>query len=153
MTFTLDTSGVVFAPASDIEAWPGYGLHGEGSGKHRRGTSWSDLSPFVQGYVEAMFADQTEVWFDRPSLSSGTGVIRYVGFSDLAPETLALILLDCEAWLRERDDWYGAVRHNWRTAEKGEDFWGSRNGGAWTNFPPLTPYLGDDGKVYLQEGA
>jgi hypothetical protein len=142
MTFKFDTSGVIYVPS------------------HHGGTvrfGWGGLTPFEQGYVEAMFAE----WWsglekDRLLLSKanvvGTndhvaGLQRIQGacrFSDLAPETLARIREDCGRYKMER----------LQAREDGARFWAVRNDSTGCEgFPPLTPYLGDDGKVYLREGA
>jgi len=124
--FTLDTSGRVECAASfQPIGW----------------TIWPDLSPFAQGYVEAIFASLLAV----REAGAGKHFINY-GFSDLSPETLALILRDCEAWR----SCYPAVENE---AKAGAAFWELRTKQfvKRPDFPPLTPYLGDDGKVYLRE--
>jgi hypothetical protein len=129
MTITFDTSGAVtiieeFAPGCD----------------HVKRVEWSDLSPFAQGYVEAMARVRAaEIAEVRPLFA----------FSDLAPETLALILRDCESArliLGRRDS----------STDAGKWLWITRNSNphmTTSGFPPLTPYLGDDGKVYLRVAA
>jgi hypothetical protein len=136
MAFELDTSGEVF--------WPGPEGHSLG---------WSDLSPFAQGYVEALFADKrcedcppTDYPTDRTRCAP---CLRKKGFSDLHPDTLAAILRDCEA--------PAGLYVN--TVECGEAFWRDRQAGVFqrfndqTRFPPLTPYLDDTGRVCLRETA
>jgi len=141
-TFALDTSGAVAGPVT-------YPMGAAMRGMIR----WPDLSPFAQGYVEAMFASLPDEEFWQGGF----------GFSDLAPETLAAILRDCEVFVSfltgEYDD--ATMRM------MGREFWRARNGAAdafmaWPlnrpaliersrAFPPLTPSLGDDGRVYLKE--
>lgn len=71
------------------------------------------------------------------------------GFSDLSPEALALILRDCEAYEAS-----GRVVGLWRgDADQGAHFWRWRSQAADAAFPPLTPYLSDEGKVCLREAA
>lgn len=72
---------------------------------------------------------------------------RLPGFSDLAPETLAAILRDCEAFLK-------TPGQSNRDGD-GRSFWALRQKGLYAHigFPPLNPYLGDDGKVYLRKTA
>lgn len=114
--FTLDTSGAVPMPSA----------HG-GSVPFR----WGGLSPFAQGYVEALFASAEDA-LRYPDTGPGIGGGHY-GFSDLAPEALALILRKC--------------------GPEAQRLWGdTREGGRlfWSSFP-LAPYLGDDGRVYLRE--
>lgn len=107
---TLDTSGTVHGVLDGAEL------------------EWSDLSPFTQGYIEALFAEP------HPSADVRADG---VGFSDLAPETLAQIIADCREMVAR-----GLVN----TPERGRDAWEVRQMGA-TIFPPLTIQLGDDGKV------
>lgn len=107
---------------------------------------WSDLSPFVQGYVEALFAD-LDRWIERygdPAHGPDQNPPR---FSDLAPETLARIMEDCERYdsesaipLRDSPD---AGRELWEQLQRGGIAQEP------TPFPPLTPYV-RDGKVYLR---
>ena len=126
--FKLDTSGGVLAK------WDG------GNPRH---ISWTMLSPFVQGYVEAQ-AEELAKWF-MAECGLNSLILRFVNW---APETLARIIEDCEA-LDTRTD-------GPRSAQQGRDFWTTRQTGdaTWScRFPPLTVYLSDDGKVCLREGA
>lgn len=127
MTFQLDTSGVVFT-ARPIPDQP------------RPRTAWSDLSPFVQGYIEAM----AKAWFDEGA-ASDTAPIMDMRFSDLAPATLARIIEDCERF-------HGPDYNVPPSVEKGRNFWIDRQNGVWARngFPPLAPHLGDDGRVYFR---
>jgi hypothetical protein len=72
-------------------------------------------------------------------------------FSNLAPETLAAILKDCTAVL-QIVDLYADPK---KARDQGTVFWTARQNGRWElrGFPVLTPYLGDDGKVRLRDGA
>lgn len=131
--FLLDTSGSV-GPISGDRWTPSF-LH------------WTDLSPRAQGYVEAMFASL--IGPDGKALmprdASRRGLLREartVGFSDLAPEALALIRKDCEA----SRDWYEP--HGDERA-RGALFWHDRQNGH-PGFPPLTVYLNDQGKVAIR---
>jgi hypothetical protein len=154
-----------------------------GRRKMVRGTNelrFSDISPFTQGYVEAMFADllsqkafkrgdpvrlidaevyecrvivgEAEKGFWRcalPGASHGFigkawhhSYLAYdVGFSDLAPETLARIIADCavELFPRDGDD---------DLRDEGVAFYEERQERLRSPaFPPLTVQIGDDGKV------
>lgn len=125
MAFQLDTSGVVWITTPGSTA---YNL------------TWDRLSPFTQGYIEALLRDLHE---------SGVRVGRYapVAFSDLAPATLAWIMDDCGKWQRE---W--SPSGNLTSHEQGVYLWNLRQadkGSRGIGFPPLTPYLGNDGKIYL----
>lgn len=144
--FTLDTSGSVHFPTLDVTG--------------RAFAMWSDLSPFVQGYVEALFASliaDLEARRDYLPNLNGIGASFGIAFSDLSPEVLALILRDCEAVRNE------AILPD--TADAGRRFWDGRQshkavvvhtgfgkGLATKYWPPLTPYLSDDGNVRLREG-
>lgn len=124
--FQLDTSGAVEAPS---QAFPGT----------LAWYRWPDLSPFVQGYVEALF--NTGPVSDRERLSF---VEHGYKFSDLSPEALAMIL---------RED--GQIRHALPTLpdkhDAGAHCWSERQAGLLRNLglPPLTPVLSEDGKVNL----
>lgn len=175
--FILDTSGAVegFAPAfEDIAAGRGESV------------AWHDLSPFVQGYIEALFftnegdgtpgeGDEFGLWREvEPGLWSAD-----FGFSDLAPEALAAILADCQAFTESeafrafeawRDDDASEETTPADDAQAGRDFWFTRTGagvGFWDRpahyYGPhmealsklaraageVWPYVGDDGAVYL----
>jgi len=134
MAFQLDTSGVVlwmeeFAPGCD----------------QLRSYEWDDLSPFAQGYVEALH--QGSAWLDWER-HPGHNEPQPWGFSDLALETLARIMEDCaEAIANPINGYRGAAKID------GTWFYAMRAKGNYPEFPPLTPYLGDDGKVYLREAG
>lgn len=128
---TLDTSGVVKVTRKT--------MFGD---TISHGAIWSDLSPFAQGYVEAAVAG-FHGWFDVGYKSKG---FRPVGFSDLAPEALAMILRDCDRWIQL----YPATG---RGTANGARLWELRNLQLitpTTDFPPLCVYLNDAGKVMLE---
>jgi len=119
--------------------------------------------PFVTAYVTAMF------WVDIDGSSETAGRT----LEDLAPETVDRILTDCSRFQLEAKeplelahDEHGYDLQN----QAGHDFWLTRCGhgaGFWdrglgeygdtlsglvghcTDFPDQTPYLGDDGLIYL----
>lgn len=129
---TLDTSGVVKFEGGTLGvlSWEGLGQIG---------------GPFAQGYVEALFASiGCLLPWER---HDGHSEPQYVGFSDLAPEALAMILRDCEAFC-------SAFGRDARIAPQGKAFWMQRQDGGWSNqtpsFPPLRVYLNDAGKVMLE---
>ena len=101
---------------------------------------WDGLSPFTQGYVEALFSSlvRTGVWGSWPMLRHPIllGSIE-VGFSDFAPETLARIIADCEGPRHFTDE---------NELAAGRNFWNRRQAGD-SPFRPLIVQMGDDGKV------
>lgn len=127
--FTLDTSGGVFNV-------PNAGIAGE--------VWWSDLSPFAQGYVEAMFADLA---FAMGKVGVEAKRFSGKGFSDLAPETLQAALHRCEFRLKATNLGVGYAR------EDGRFFWEEQQRGEHPYFSPATVVLGEDGKVYLRNAA
>lgn len=91
------------------------------------------LDSFTRGYIAALLG----------TMASGR----------LAPETLAQIMEDCAEF---RSPKVGAA--DWFVFDRltGGDFWRDRQGRQLTRyssrrFPPLTPYLGNDGLIYLKE--
>lgn len=119
--FTLDTSGAVYGQSPQ---WGGTCIF------------WSDLSPFAQGYVEAMLIESARGWTDTGKL--------VVSFSELHPEALDMILRDCEVLARRVG--YMAKAD----AEMGALVWAQRQDGKISAFPPLRVYLDDGGKVRLE---
>ncbi|WP_332691688.1 hypothetical protein [Devosia sp.] len=129
MTFTLDTSGAVEIPGS--------------GGQVRRGWLWSDLSPFAQGYVEALLRD-------APAVGPQSD-LRFPGFSDLSPEAVAMILADCAHDEKVGRQLNLAGNPEDRTSRKaGRGFWRERQTGNLFDAPPQTVFLTDDGKVKLK---
>lgn len=87
--------------------------------RNRPGLMWGDLSPFAQGYT-------------APILES-VGAAFWM----LAPETLARIIADCEAFQAKPE-----------TVEHGRRVWSLRQAGSFgAGFEPQTVQLCDDGKV------
>ncbi len=133
--FVLDTSGTVFMPLN----YP----HDP-----YEGVAWDDLTPFARGHIEAMFADLDKATC-FPGFDDGW---RRARFADLAPETLARIIDDCRWHPNAQPHKHpGDPQMQWRS---GRNAWEDRNPkgadyGRGLSFPPLAPYLGDDGKVYL----
>lgn len=125
MTFQLDTSGYVQCHAPDQKPKETTGCW-----------FWSDLSPFMQGYIEAF-----KEWND---LAVGDKMPVDWGFKDIAPDALAAIISDCERYqsVGLGDDNY---THGYRFGLT--RFREQIGGGFHPDFPPLTVQLGDDGKV------
>lgn len=101
---------------------------------------WADLSPFTQGYVEAMFASEAESMNGENSPGGYIEGREYgVRFDDLAFEALARIIQDCAAFEPEPTV---AVTH-----EYGRQFWRVRQLDRLPKFPALTVFLAPDRKV------
>lgn len=121
--FTLDTSGAI-----ELFGWqPHWGRN--------QFVAWRHLSPFEQGYVEAMFASDVAGEDGSPDIR--LSVCRK--FSALAPETLAAIRKDCTL--------ARSVLGFEDTAGQGYKFYERRQRGDYLQFPPRTVFL-DDGKIY-----
>lgn len=132
MPSSLDTSGEVVMPAI-IE------MTGEPDAialSYR----WRDLDPFTQGYVEALFQSVVPVYDAGATVEMCMWEAK--GFSDLAPETLAAILKDCARFT----ELFG----EWPLHDHGKHFWIGRQKDKHPDFPPLTPTLSEDGKIYLR---
>lgn len=127
--FAFDTSGVVEGPINTPD-----GLRFDAIG-------WGFLDAFTQGYVEALF--------NETLFNTRDDDLRKVGFSDLAPETLARIMVDCAYGQRAIASGDIGVRGE-TDAERGAWFWIERQR-RWRELPPLAPYLGDDGLIYVRE--
>jgi hypothetical protein len=127
--FKLDTSGRVPVAVS---------------GGHTL-AEWPDLSPFVQGYVEALLKGLYRQEQDAAAAKLGRAPMpafaRYC-FRHLAPETLAPIIEDCE-----RADHLRPGASTAGDTASGEQLWTLRQAGKLDRFPPQTLYLCDDGKV------
>lgn len=134
--FQLDTSGIVRVPEGSSGGEATIALY-----------KWHNLNPVTQGYVEALFES---AWPDLFAQFVAKGMSEPEGhedavrpeFSDLAPETLARIMEDCERFLIDAAD---------RSKAAGALFFRSRQRGEWKRwgYAPLTIELRDDGKVYL----
>jgi len=134
----LDTSGVVTIP----------------SGPYAGDWTWErvgrESGSFTQGYMGALFASM-----DAPPTRNverqgvytlKDGRYHAIGFSDLAPETLARIMEDCRRGVELSSVPFGA-RYNPNRAG-GLFFWQDRQAGVLTpGYPPLTVALDDAGKV------
>lgn len=136
MVLELDTSGEVALSVAR-------GIPFEVAGGH----SWFDLNPFTRGYVTAMLVQLNLSRGYMPG--DGQAGARELGFSDLAPETLSLIIDDCAAMRSGLliSGAPGGGREAWTQRQSGWVDWGTKPRADW---PPLTVYLGDDGKVYLK---
>lgn len=139
MTFQLDTSGSVIGAVSWNSQEGQMARHREIMHRRPHGeTVWDDLSPFTQGYIEALAASQIVGGAHFGCLETVQGTLHEIAFSDLAPETLARIIADCDARF---SGWFERCRAD------GVWFWKTRQRGEQPDFPPLTVQLGDAGKV------
>lgn len=144
--FTLDTSGVVTIP----------------SGPYAGDWTWERIGrergQFTQGYVEALLKGGIErpecegCPGDRPEDDIDIRCCRFdAAFHMLAPETLARIMEDCS----HAENVFQGLGFKTGNIE-GQRFYRGRSNGSLTGafraaYPPLTPYLGDDGLIYLRE--
>lgn len=95
--------------------------------------AWADLSPFTQGYVEALLREAATVVPE--------GYLPDPSFRNIAPGTLARIMADCDFALGELADYAD------RTLIGGAALWRERQADQWEDLPPLSVQLGEDGKV------
>lgn len=149
--FKLNTEGAVIVLLPDMCGF-----------KHSRMLAWADLDAFTQGYIEAMFFTWPEDEGDY------IGGITSPGFADLARETLARIIADCDSFQQqEAANLSAAYGVDYDATQAGRDFWFTRGGhgvGFWDSglgdlgdklshaardYGNLDAYLGDDGHVYL----
>lgn len=145
---------------------------------------FNKLDSFTQGYIQALFftdeehlCEESEGDHEMPSVAFNMATMesRFVGgnsvsFADLAPETLARIIEDCQRFQTANADLIQrACDHDFRYTDEsaGMDFWYSRNGhgvGFWDRglgdvgdalhkaaqaFGGVDTGLGDDGKIYF----
>lgn len=123
--------------------------------------AFDSLPDFTRGYIEALFF--TEANPDNEDLADAS-------FDDLAPETIADIVKDCDAFRTEQAALLAAANAAGRDDHSlGADFWLSRNGhgtGFWDRkelekdgigaalhkacrHTEVSVYRGDDGRVYF----
>lgn len=168
-TFKLDTSGIVRVNTPFVGRDPD-SLTRDRPVMVGGPVQWGHLSPFTQGYIEALARSNFEAVAAMPSDNDETGICKWCGrnnngepdpcsddcprqriaFADLAPETLARIIADCEAFAP-------GPHPDLAPAKYGREFYTARHNGfsGWSvdcadyacRFPPLTVTLGDDGKA------
>lgn len=94
-------------------------------------------SPFVLGFIEAMFFTETggtdsADWFDTPEdeRTSDGNLPGDVGYNDLHPDSLAAIRADCEAWQKANKALLrrAYARAGYDEEQAGRDYWFTRNG-------------------------
>jgi hypothetical protein len=132
--------------------------------------TFASLDPFTQGYIEAMFFTDAS--------DPDDGDLQDATFADLAPETLAKIIRDCEQFQTAHAAMLqAAYDFDMRLSDKlpeiyydeesaGRDYWYTRNGhgtGFWdrglgdvgdalaaaARYSDVDLYRGDDGKIYF----
>lgn len=137
-TQSLDTSGSVRRPG------------------FARPLRWTDLDAFEQGYIEALFGSLPRLnsrmdgsGAEGPVLLTAFGIGHRIGlgFSDLAPETLAAILRDCTRYEEQTGGGPPSEPYWGMTKEMGAEFFRHRQFERWPDFPPLRVTLNDAGKV------
>jgi hypothetical protein len=122
------------------------------------------LDNFTAAYVEAaLWSTHVEEDYAAAHDMTADTSMESAGFSvdDIAPETLALIVEDCDAFRAQAAD----KLSEWSDGQAGHDFWLTRNrhgAGFWDRGLPfgreLTDlahiygesdlYIGDDGRIY-----
>ncbi len=131
MIFQLDTSGSILLQPSADAPWETPAI------------TWTDLSPFVQGYIEA-------VCRSGGGYNPATGNNEPWDFRQLAPETLERTMSDCALRMSRA----GIVNQS----SAGAAFWAARQGKFRKQgypayftlpevFPPLILSLNEAGKV------
>lgn len=120
---------------------------------------YHNLDSFTQGYIQAMFFTDTGTGDDED--------LEDANFTELAPDTLAKVIADCERFQRVTVGLFLHMNPEMEM-EAGRDFWFTRNGhgvgfwdGDWSEdvaetltatsktFRSLDLYRGDDGQLYL----
>lgn len=116
------------------------------------------MDPFTIAYIEAALWSST----DESDEQGGEPLDANYGLDDIAPETLASILDDCEAFQETHAEDIGSEHER-----AGHDFWLTRNGhgagfwdGDWDDdigqrltdasdvYGSVDLYVGDDGLIY-----
>jgi hypothetical protein len=123
------------------------------------------LDDFVTAYLEAALWSSN----DESDESGGEPMDANYGIGDIAQESLAKAQADCAKFQEENEDLLDQVSEEYGADDEqyGHDFWLTRNGhgaGFWDRgyedagdelsaaaekFGELYPYVGDDGKIYI----
>lgn len=93
-------------------------------------------SPFVLGFIEAMFFTEcghvpASEWLNvDPDEKAIDGELPAdVGYIDLSPESLAAIRAECETWQSENESLLAlAYGRDYEAIQAGRDYWFTRNG-------------------------
>ena len=133
------------------------------------------LDDFTQAYIEALFFTSCEGSTEAGTFDpeNGSPLPDEAGFSDLAPEALREIVLDCEAFQKDYGRFWNphlVDNPGKNDAQAGHDFWLTRNrhgAGFWDRpeiygepnayllteaaqrFGECSVYLGDDSKIHI----
>jgi hypothetical protein len=123
--------------------------------------NWHDLDDFTQAYIECIL--WAELDYSDPD-TGGDPLDENYDFFDISPEALATIVEDCADFQDAQADDLALVDDDERS---GHDFWLTRNhhgAGFWDRglgevgdrltaackiYDSQTPYVSDDGKIYL----
>lgn len=123
--FVMDKGGIVLS----ADANPAYaGFKAEGA------WTFHALDAFTRGYIEALFFTECDPSINAADVKPGSEFVdgsipADVGFSDLAPETLARIIADCSGFQVDNATALAAAVHAGRPMEHlGHDFWLTRCG-------------------------
>ncbi len=105
------------------------------------GSEFSDLSPFIQGYIECLFftneasgESMTEWWSEETQEALREGrtdgcLPGDAGYSDLSIDALRTIHKDCNLFItRAWDLLTEAYERDYDATQAGRDFWFTRNG-------------------------
>jgi hypothetical protein len=105
------------------------------------GKEWDDLSPFVQGYIEAMLftsvADGVSMvdWNDPENREAdregtlGGSIPGDSGFGDIHPTSLQRAIEECETFQAKASDLLSlAYQRDYNETQAGRDFWFTRCG-------------------------
>lgn len=113
--------------------------------------AFNELAPFVRGYIECMFFTDTNTGDDAED------GLEHASTGELAPESLAKIIAECEAWQAENASLLALAyqQDDYSEEQAGRDYWFTRNGhgcGFWdreqltvivSEGPTTTTKLGD----------
>lgn len=122
------------------------------------------LDTFTRAYIEAALWSST----DNSRPDGGDPLDKNYDIEDIAQETLAVIVRDCEDFQRKNPIIFTADGYPFSVAYAGHDFWLTRNGhgaGFWDRgigavgeqltqaakaYGEFDLYIGDDGLIYGQ---
>lgn len=140
--------------AADVPGFVGFG-------RGREVTDISKLDGFTRGYIESA------LWSSTDTSDDGVTVHLDESDADLAPQTLAAMVADCDRFRAENDIDAACAAAECNDEQAGHDFWLTRAGhgagfwdGDWPEpyaseldkaskaFGLFELYIGDDGLIY-----